>query len=372
MRIFISSVKAGLEEERRALPGLIQAVGHEPVTFETFGARTEPSRQECLEGVQGSDVYVLLLGPSYGFTFPETGQSATHDEYVAAQTAGIPRLVFHKSGIEPEPAQAEFIRLVGSYSAGSFWADYADTTELQSLVAKAVLDLAAAPSPLAFERLPSPPAVDWKDAWDAGGQRNGRRGETTFAELHVLPLDGGDRSVRQMGELSNPLISKLRTYGVLPQAAGVDVDDTADAVTISVPAEQRRGFHESTQRQFGGVRVSKTGQVSAWTTLPRDGLGAIVDPDDLIDTFTEQLRVIGALNVLNGARYAIAVGLGGYMSMVSIAKAGVSRSSASMGLGSDQPVRVVPDESVTAAAFDTGATEVARGLAQSVMADLRR
>lgn len=43
MRIFISSVRKGLEEERDALPGLIRALGHTPVLFEDFTAQTTPA-----------------------------------------------------------------------------------------------------------------------------------------------------------------------------------------------------------------------------------------------------------------------------------------------------------------------------------------
>jgi len=36
VRVFISSVRRGLEAERDALPGLVKAIGHEPVRFEDF------------------------------------------------------------------------------------------------------------------------------------------------------------------------------------------------------------------------------------------------------------------------------------------------------------------------------------------------
>lgn len=100
MKIFISSVRSGLEQERDSLPGLILALGHEPKRFEDFGAQVMPSREACLRGVDNSDVYLLLLGPNYGYTFPETGQSATHDEWIAAITKGMPRLVFRKQGVQ--------------------------------------------------------------------------------------------------------------------------------------------------------------------------------------------------------------------------------------------------------------------------------
>ena len=47
VRIFISSTRAGPEEERDSLPGLITARGHDPVLFEQFTAKAAPSRAAC-------------------------------------------------------------------------------------------------------------------------------------------------------------------------------------------------------------------------------------------------------------------------------------------------------------------------------------
>lgn len=76
MRVFISSVRRGLEEERDALPGLITAIGHTPVRFEDFTAQAVPSREACLDGVAASDVYLLLVGPHYGQPFKDSPQAA--------------------------------------------------------------------------------------------------------------------------------------------------------------------------------------------------------------------------------------------------------------------------------------------------------
>ncbi|GAB3795627.1 DUF4062 domain-containing protein [Micromonospora zhanjiangensis] len=62
MRVFISSVRRELEEERDALPGLISALGHTPVRFEDFTAQTLPSREVCLKGVTSAEVYLLIVG----------------------------------------------------------------------------------------------------------------------------------------------------------------------------------------------------------------------------------------------------------------------------------------------------------------------
>jgi hypothetical protein len=121
VKVMISSVRRGLEPERDALPGLILALGHQPVRFEDFSAQPHPSREACLRAVNESDVYLLLLGPHYGHVFPETGQSPTHDEFVAAQTKGIPRIVLKKTGVGFDADQEQFVKLVGDYGTGVFY-----------------------------------------------------------------------------------------------------------------------------------------------------------------------------------------------------------------------------------------------------------
>ncbi len=122
-RVFISSVTEGLRQERTALPGLIRALGMDPVRFEDFTALPEPSREVCLQAVGTSDVYLLLLGEHYGSPFPDTGLSPTNDEYRAAINKGIPRLAFRRRGVTLESAQAAFAAQVEAYETGLFRGD---------------------------------------------------------------------------------------------------------------------------------------------------------------------------------------------------------------------------------------------------------
>lgn len=370
MRVFISSITRGLEEERRALAGLIQALGHEPVRFEDFGgARTEPSRQECLEAVASSDVYLLLLGPYYGHVFPETGQSATHDEFVAARSTGIPRLVYRKIGQEPEALQAEFIALVSEYTTGSWRLDFNDATDLQPLVTQAIRELESAPSPLSFEPLETPPTVTWKDDWD--DNRGGWGRSDAFVELHATSLTGTPIPARRMDDLPDAIITKLRTFGALAVAAGAEVKQSDETLTVVLPLTERR-HDASTPHEFAGVRVARDGQVSVWTRLPHDHMGPMLDDFDLQEVIAEQLRVLGVLNIEDGERFALSAGIGGTLSMVSFAKPGIPRSQSTPVSPTQQPVRIAPDESVSSAAFDTGADQVARQLTGQLLRRMQR
>jgi len=118
--------------------------------------------------------------------------------------------------------------------------------------------------------------------------------------------------------------------------------------------------------------VAATGQVSLWWSLPRDSMAAVLDAEDLLQTLTRGLRLVGSLRLLSGDRFAVAVGLSGSLTMISEGRvSAMPRTSVSVGVGSGGPVRVQPDESVSKAAFDRGADEVAADLVRSPLAVFR-
>lgn len=149
-----------------------------------------------------------------------------------------------------------------------------------------------------------------------------------------------------------------------------EVADTG--VTVTVPDERHYRYDEARPRQLRGVRLGRSGQLSAWWTLPLDTMGGILDQTDLVEAFTEYLRWMGVVGVEPERRYAVAAGVTG--SMINIVEGPMSthsRSSATFGSMSDEPVRVLPDESVSAAAFDRGAREVATDLTHKLLAGFR-
>src|SRR5213076_1608256 len=131
MKVFISSVRRGLEDERDALPGLILALGHEPLRFEAFTAQPVASRAACLEGVERSDAYLLLLGAAYGDPVFDSGLSPTEEEWNVARRRGIPILVFRKQNVELEPKQREFVQRVEEYTRGRFRKTFNGPVDLQ-------------------------------------------------------------------------------------------------------------------------------------------------------------------------------------------------------------------------------------------------
>jgi len=369
VKVMISSVRRGLEAERDALAGLIMAMGHVPVRFEDFSALPQPSREACMRAVQESDVYLLILGPHYGHVFPETGQSATHDEFVAAQEKGIPRIVLQKTGVQFDPEQEAFIKLVGGYGTGVFWDTFTDATDIQAKVVRALKRIQDQPTPLTFISLPGPVTTEWRRDWPS---MTAGLGLTACLEVHVLPVPTPARlSARAMNELSSGLPASLRTSGGVPPDVGLElVIEPAGAVVIRLP-ETRRRFDEVNMGELCGIRVSTSKQISLWYTLPRGGrlALAVLDPDNLAARITEALRLTGRLQILGTDHIAVAAGIDP-ASLTTVGRVSeiASRGSATFaGRGQLEFVHVEPDEAASSAALDLGAADVARPIVQQLI-----
>ncbi len=135
MRVFLSSVIGGIEKYRAAAAAGIEALGHQVVRAEDFGASAGSPQAACLGGVRESDVVILLIGSRYGV--PQgSGLSATHEEYREAVHANRPVLVFVEQGITREPAQEDFLTEVQGWEQGLFTVGFATTNDLRDAVTR--------------------------------------------------------------------------------------------------------------------------------------------------------------------------------------------------------------------------------------------
>jgi hypothetical protein len=365
MRIFISSVRRGLELERDALPGLIKALGHEPVRFEDFSAQSVPSREACINGVESSDAYLLLLGPHYGTVFPETGQSATHDEWVAAQRTGIARYVFRKSGSTFDVEQQEFEGSLGDYGSGRFYRTFSDITELQQAVAASIRELEAAPELLDFEPLHQTVAIRWSGEETSRSQFSSS--ERCLLEIHVVPINGRPVSARLLEQIGSGLPRHIRDAGLVSAVQGLESNHIEDGVVVQSPPPSRRGgLNETHDGSLAAVMVREAGGTTVTFRLPGDMMGSILDVKDLSQSIGSALRLAGLIDVTGAARFAIGVGITS-VSMVAVGEAGRGpRNSVGMRFNS-APIHLEPDETVSRAALDRGAGEVASMLARSLV-----
>lgn len=370
LKVFISSVRRGLEQERDALKGLLVALGHEPLRFEDFTAQPIPSRQACLDGVLAADAYLLLLGAHYGDVFPETGLSATAEEHVAALTKGIPRLAFVKKGVSMDPKQDGFRQEVERYATGLFRASFTDAVDLLPAVAAALREASSAGRPLIWSPLRDALAIEWRTSWSSPRQHT----DGAIVELHAVPVIDRTLSARELRQLGDELVGRLRTLGAVVSSAAIDAGADAFAAWALPSSDERRGsWNDARPEALLGARIARNGQRSTWMRLPADGLGALLDDADLSDRLARLLRLLGGLAPLDSDGYAVAVGLAS-ASMVSIgpvSKLG-ARSSAQIASLNQSDVLVPPDEAVSAAGLVDGAGEVAAALSKSLLAAFPR
>jgi hypothetical protein len=373
MRIFISSTRKGLEEERDSLPGLISALGHEPLVFEQFTAQPVPSRQACMDAVASADAYLLLLGAAYGYVWPDTGLSATHEEYRAAQARGIRRGAFRKLEVVAEPAQQGFIDEVEAYSSGLFRASFSTTAELLTAATRFVRELEQVSPPLTWRALPEPIAVAWRSDRRDGSQNQyaGRH----FLDVHVVT--GRPRTAGQLRDDSTRIANVLRSTSLVDHSTALELEVDDDAARVGVvdsPQAGARGWNRVEPGRLLRVELARSGDVCVTRTVPRDTMGAVVDERWLSEAAAEMLLLVGQLGVAQGLEeVAVAAEVWPLDTLVEGNPAMLgSRTSATMPTRRQQAIRVPARDMVTVAALADGASEAGRELAVAAIGAIGR
>jgi Domain of unknown function (DUF4062) len=350
LKVFLSSVRHGLEEERDSLPSLLLALGHIPQRFEDFTAQPMPSRDACLRGVESADVYLLLLGNYYGDPLPDTGASPTEEEFIVARRRGIPILAFRKAGSAPfESRQEEFAKRVEDYRTGLFRGRFANTAELQIEVAKAMREIVA-----------KPPRLEWRPLADALDVRwavaNGNRNyylSGTVLELQAIPIGANPFLATELSNLPRVLARRGRDAGLFSDDQAVHADHDQDQALASVNGAPG----------IAGIRVERSHATAVWQQLGRDSLGSILDVADLASRLATMIS-IAAEGVADDAAVAFGVGLAGTsLSVVGNVSDLGHRQVASIGFASVDYVQVEPRDSLPAAAIPAGAQEIGTELA---------
>ena len=362
VKVFISSVRRGLEAERDALPGLIAALGHEPRRFEDYTAQPVPSRQACLDGVRDADVYVLVLGDIYGDPLPDTGLAPTEEEFAAARTRGIPMLVFVKRGGSPDDEQQAFIAKVSGYVDGRFRKGFVDVGELLAAVAGSIRDVENRPVSLTWTDLTANVAVPWRDTVSTVSRLQG-----TDLEIYLVPVGPVSRLLATvLAGLPERLGRAGRDGGLFGQGEALMMYSTDDQAIA--------GAEEHARATNAGIRVGADRSITTWEQLASDGMGAIVDEQDLAERIAKALRIAGDLALIGTDQVALAAGLriGTMTTIGSVADLGHRTSAQPIGFGGgDKMARVGARDSVPAAALASAAAEIASELAKRLMYKVR-
>jgi hypothetical protein len=99
-KVYVSSTIIDLKRERRAVLEWLLRAQHQAVN--SYLPNSETVRDSCLDDVDASDLYVLILGHRYGFQPPDNnpeGLSITQLEFRRAGQAGIPRIALMRTSI---------------------------------------------------------------------------------------------------------------------------------------------------------------------------------------------------------------------------------------------------------------------------------
>ena len=370
MKVFISSVRRGLATERDYLPDLIRALVHQPLRFEDFGAKDLTSRGACLGGVQEADVYLLLLGATYGGEMDDSGLSATEEEFNTATGRGLPVYVFKKRDINPEPQQEAFLSRVGNYQEGRFWTDFADNGELGVAVTKALQGHRAPAPPFAQQTLSRSVDVPWRREQASLSQP---RDHMAVLEVHALPIEQTNlRPVAALGDLATRLATDARQQGFFGHGDALDINaDTTNAWAVRNDPSHRSGWNEPSTDPYAGVYFRRDGALSAFQALPRDMLGSLVNEADLVQRLTVLLRHLTPY-LPESANITLAAAIDPADSVVEGDPHGVgNRNSGHMGFGRDTALRADPADQIATTSLAPHLHEAARDLAARLIHALR-
>lgn len=281
MKVFLSSLISGFEELRDTADSGARTLRHAVIRAEDFGATPVSPQVACLAGVRDADVVVLILGSRYG-EVQSSGLSATHEEYREARDTR-PVIVLIEEDIDPEPAQAAFIREVQGWERGHFTATFRGAADLRDKVIRALHDYA-----LATESGP----LDEAELLDRAQRLVPSSRNFSGTELGVSITGGPRRAVLRPAELEDPglhrfLMAEALTGedAVLSPTRGTDVSVSGNSVRLV----QEQGTAAVVLDEEGSLLIVQPAiERGAWRT----GIASIIE-EDIQETLTRILRFSG-------------------------------------------------------------------------------
>lgn len=136
-RVFVSSVIKDFGEYRQAARQEIEDAGGEPILVnEDFPALATSSRNACLDGVDSSDIYIVIVGERGGWKTP-SGKLVVEEEYEQARKRKKPILAFIQN-IKRDADAERFISILSDYIDGVFRPTFNTVAELCSQISAAL------------------------------------------------------------------------------------------------------------------------------------------------------------------------------------------------------------------------------------------
>ena len=359
LKVMLSSVRRGLADVRDAVAPVIKILRYEVVRFETVVKTPVPPRATCVEMVEDSDIYLLILGEEYGEPMPGTGLAPTEEEWTVARNLGKPTVVFKKSGMSPGPEQAAFIKKVENYGTGVWRYTFSDTADLISQLEGALATAAEALQPVVATPLSSPVSVPWLES-----KSGVYAGAGTVLETHVVP-------VGSIAPLPAATFSNLkRVIAGAGQDAGIFEVGQAIEFTVSETAVIGQAKREG-QRPEAGIRVGRNRAVSIWESLPTSlHIGAVLDEAQFARRVVRDLRIAAGLRVLESERVAVAVGFEDVSMLGTPAEFGTGMT-LPFAMGGNKHVHLEPTDAWPLRALAVGSEDIAREVVAGLMLRLQ-
>ena len=359
LKVMLSSVVRGLADVRDAVAPVIKILRYDVIRFETVVKTPVPPRATCVEMIEDSDIYLLILGEEYGDPMPGTGLAPTEEEWTVARNLGKPTVVFKKSGMTPGPEQAAFIKKVEDYETGVWRHSFSSAADLISQLEGALAAAADALQPASPTPLTSPVDVPWLQS--ASGIYTGAG---TVLETHVVPAGGtAALPAATFGDLKRVIAGVGQDTGIFEVGQAIEFTVTDTAVTAQASRDGRR--------PAAGVRVGRNRSVSIWESLPTSQrFGALLDEAQFARRVARDLRLADGLRVLDSERVAVAAGFEDVSMLGTPAEYG-NGMSLPFGMGGVKRVHPEPGESWPRRALAVGAEDIAREVVAGLMLRLQ-
>jgi hypothetical protein len=282
VKVFISSVIAGMEHYRAAAREAAETLGYIVIAAEDFGASPSSPQQICLAGIREADVVVLLLGARYG-TPQRTGLSPTHEEYREAR-GQKPVLVFVEMGVGYEPDEQKFIEEVSGWEGGQYREPFDSPASLRAGVTRAlhrwVLSQQAGPVNEAELTARALALLPERSAHVAGSPL-----------LHVAVAGAPAQQILRPSDLDDPALQTAMEqealFGERPVFdRGHGVQAGVSGMTLAI----RQPNAEITVDEQGSVRVSRPGRDTGGR--PGVGIPSLIE-EDVRDRVASAIRYAG-------------------------------------------------------------------------------
>lgn len=184
----------------------------------------------------------------------------------------------------------------------------------------------------------------------------------SLLELHLVPVPVASRvPAARMRKLAADLVGLGRSEGFFTNLERVEAHDSADVVVVSVADARGRS---------AGLAITKSGQRSAWESLPHPGLTYVLDEEHTRQRIAALLALLVAIDEPSAPSYAPAAAIENTRMVTVERLSEVNPNSAGLRM-SDAPIEVVPEEAVTAAMVARNGSELADELTARLVYSFR-